>query len=603
MVSQNEQPSAPRIRRLTPDNPFGRDDDSQFAAILATDPALAYFITLPSCPAAAPLASAVSAAVLVNFTRVGTGSDLAIRADIARSTQRVDGTGIRVGILSDSFNLRGGMAAGISRGDLPANIQILRDGPAGGADEGRAMAELVHKVAPGAQISFYSAFNGTGDFANGILALARAGAGVIVDDVTYLNEPFFQDGGVISRAVQTVVAAGVDYFTSAGNQASNFYEAAFSGVRTSLAGVTGNYYAQNFGTSAAPRTTQSLTVARGATVTLDLQWDQPFASIGSGKSAANSLGMVLYDSSNRVVATALRSLVGGDPVQLLQFTNRGAGTDFRLAIITNGGGTVPGLLKYIAYGQGTTINDPRAGIGSGTSIGHEMVDAANVVGAVNYAGTQRFGGVSQVEAFSSASAGRTLFDAAGNRLATPRMGAGVDYVAPDGSATSVFPQFYGTSAAAPNAAAVAALMAQANPNLSPAQVSAILAQSAVSAGGTANTTGAGLIQADRALQLARAASGQGDGAGAMASGTNSGTTGSGIARAADYVSTQDLAAGISEAYANTGDFIASLDLGDNDGWVLPQEYAGSMALSASAANVGIAEINDSLWGIDMSARG
>jgi subtilisin family serine protease len=603
MISKTDQVSVPRFRRMNSEvlsNNY--DDDGQFAAIPVTGAMITYFLISPGGAdgaGAAPLAAAVSVAALVNTTKVGAGSDQAMRADFARSAERVDGSFIRVGILSDSFNLRGAMAAGVSRGDLPVNIQILRDGPAGGADEGRAMAELVHKVAPAAQISFYSAFNGSADFAAGILALARAGAGVIVDDVTYLNEPFFQDGGIISRAVQTVVAAGVDYFTSAGNQGSNFYEANFAGVRIALPGVSGTYYAQNFGTAAAPRTTQSLTVARGTTATLDLQWDQPFASIGSGTSAANSLGMVLYDSSNRVVASAVRSMVGGDPVQILQFTNRTASTDFRLAIITNGGSTQPGLLKYISFGQGVTINDPNAGIGSGTIVGHAMVDAANVVGAVDYVGTQRFGGSSRVEAFSAAGPGKTLFDASGNRLATPRGGTGVDYVAPDGSATDVFAPFYGTSAAAPNAAAVAALVDQANPGLSPAQVSAILAQSAVSASGAAGATGAGLIQADRAVQLARAASGQGSTA--VASGMATGGGGTGLA--SGYASTQELAASVAGDPGAAGDFIVSLDAGDDFGLPVPQQYAGSMAMSSGSYGTDMAAVDDNLWRIDMTARG
>ena len=53
-------------------------------------------------------------------------------------------------------------------------------------------------------------------FANNIRALANAGAKVIVDDVTYFNEPMFQDGP-IAAAVNDVTAQGVTYFSSAAN--------------------------------------------------------------------------------------------------------------------------------------------------------------------------------------------------------------------------------------------------------------------------------------------------------------------------------------------------------------------------------------------------
>jgi hypothetical protein len=70
------------------------------------------------------------------------------------------------------------------------------------------MAQLVHRIAPGAQLYFHTAFNSEADFAQGIRDLAAAGAKIIVDDVTYFDEPFFQDGGVIQKAIEDVAAQG-----------------------------------------------------------------------------------------------------------------------------------------------------------------------------------------------------------------------------------------------------------------------------------------------------------------------------------------------------------------------------------------------------------
>lgn len=439
-------------------------------------------------------------AVLATST-VSAGAAMAMRVAQAVKAYGVTGAGIKIGILSDSFNLHGGMAADIANGNLNAGTTILKEGPAGGADEGRAMAELIHKIAPGAQITFYSAFYGEADFANGIQALTAAACNVIVDDVTYLTEPFFQTGGLVQNAVQAAINAGVSYFTSASNEGLNFYQANFTGVKTTLTGLIGNYTAENFGTAAVPVTRQSLTIARGATATIDLQWDQPFAGIGGKTGAANSLGMVLYDSNNRIVAYATMNDVNRNPDQILQFTNTSASTSFHLAIFTNGGTSAPGQFKYIIYGQGTMINDPKAGKGSGTLIGHEEVAAANTVGAVAYNQTAAYGGRNTIEHFSSVGPGGLLFDANGNRLAQAAT-SGVDFVAPDGSATSVFNPFYGTSAAAPNAAGVAALMLQANRALTPAQVSADLLASTIAATGPNGAVGAGLIQAPAAVRMA-----------------------------------------------------------------------------------------------------
>jgi subtilisin family serine protease len=345
------------------------------------------------------------------------------------------------------------------------------------------MAELIHQIAPDAQIYFYTAYDGETDFANGINTLAAAGCQEIVDDVTYLDEPFFGDGGVVQTAVENVVAQGVSYFTAASNEGTNFLQRGFNGISAALPGLSGAFLAENFGSTAKPNPLESLTITQGSTATIDLQWDQPFATIGTGNASANSLGMVLYDSAGKIVAYAMYNATGGNPDQILQFTNTTASTSFHLAIVTNGGSVAPGQFKFIVYGQGTTIDDRNAGIGSGTIIGHEMVPDANTVGAIAYYDTAEFGGSGTVESYSS---------------------IGASVVAPDGSATSVFNPFYGTSAAAPNAAAVAALVLQADPNLTPAEVTAVLALTADPVRGALGSTGAGLINAAAAVQLAEA---------------------------------------------------------------------------------------------------
>ena len=436
--------------------------------------------------------------------RVGSQGDQAMQGPLARATFAVTGSGVKVGVLSNSFNLHGGYRADVAADNLPANVQVLQEGPAGGSDEGRAMAQLVHQVAPDASLAFYSAFRSEADFAKGIKALAASGCKVIVDDVTYLDEPFFQAGGAVQAAIASVVAGGVSYFTSASNQGANFYEHGFTGVTAALPGLKGSYKTMNFGTAEAPRTVQSLTIAKGGTATIDLQWDQPFASISPGHGAANSLALVLYDATGKIVASALTNRTGGDPVQILRFANTTAGTSFKLGILANGGASTPGLLKYIVYGSGTSINDPNAGIGSGTIIGHEAMAGANSVGAIAASDAPGLGGGGRIEGFSSVGPGLLLFDSRGNRLSTAISGNKVNFVAPDGVPTSVFNAFYGTSAAAPDAAGIAALMLQANQGLAPGQISAMLAASAVTVSGPACGTGAGLIQAPSAVQQALA---------------------------------------------------------------------------------------------------
>jgi hypothetical protein len=84
----------------------------------------------------------------------------------------------------------------------------------GSTNEGRALAEVVHDVAPGAAIAFHTADRGQANFAQGIVDLTNAGAKVITDDIIYFAEPMFQDS-IIAQAIDQVKARGVSYFSTA----------------------------------------------------------------------------------------------------------------------------------------------------------------------------------------------------------------------------------------------------------------------------------------------------------------------------------------------------------------------------------------------------
>jgi hypothetical protein len=153
--------------------------------------------------------------------------DVLLHADDVRDPAQFppsgfDGAGIKVGVLSDSV---GNLQQGIDTGDVPSGVDVLMD--TAGAGEGRALMEIIHDLAPGAQLAFHTAVLGELDFAQGIHDLAQTGARVMVDDVAYLTEPFFQDG-IVGSAVNDIVSRyGVVYVTAAGNGNGEFYIAPF----------------------------------------------------------------------------------------------------------------------------------------------------------------------------------------------------------------------------------------------------------------------------------------------------------------------------------------------------------------------------------------
>ena len=164
-----------------------------------------------------------------------------------------DGTGMTIGVLSDSYDSQPSVEGGfttanqdVTTDDLPGTanavpppagsgntqpVVVLQDfiNPPNATNEGRAMCQIVHDMAPKARIGFATADTGEVGFANNIRALAGLpgftyppatqqgfAADVVCDDVLYIDEPMFQDGIVAQGAID-VVNAGKTYASSAGN--------------------------------------------------------------------------------------------------------------------------------------------------------------------------------------------------------------------------------------------------------------------------------------------------------------------------------------------------------------------------------------------------
>ena len=125
-----------------------------------------------------------------------------MKSDSARVLFDLDGSGIKVGVISDSYNKLSGNPAGldISNKDLPGPgnatnptpVQVLLDYPYGaGLDEGRAMMQIVHDVAPKAELAFRTGFISAGIWLKVLWNCSRPVCDVIVDDVTYITEPYY----------------------------------------------------------------------------------------------------------------------------------------------------------------------------------------------------------------------------------------------------------------------------------------------------------------------------------------------------------------------------------------------------------------------------
>jgi hypothetical protein len=437
--------------------------------------------------------------------------DVALAAASARQAYGVTGAGVTVGVISDSFNCLNGYALDMAAADLPGGVTVLQERAdcASATDEGRAMLQIVHDLAPGAALAFHSGFNGTASFAAGIETLvSQAAADVVVDDVSVLTAPMFQDGP-IAQAIDSVVALGATYFSAAGNSARQSYESTF--VATNVNGAVGKRH--DFIAGAGTDTLQSLRLSAGARAYVVLQWDQPFFSVSGGAGATSDLDLVLYDDGTPFPTPLTASgwaNVGGDAVDILLIENLGGSEITRQLAIERRNSVSPGRIKYIVFALAGSVTALEHATNSATVFGHANAAGGRAVGAANYAQTPAFGTQPAVLAPYSSRGGTTiLLSSAGTPVAIARRKP--ELVAADGVDTRFFgsgdtdatgyPNFYGTSAAAPHVAGIAALARSLDTQATPGTVYAALLESAFDMGvaGYDDESGTGLIQADRAL--------------------------------------------------------------------------------------------------------
>ncbi|MFD1873518.1 PKD domain-containing protein [Hymenobacter bucti] len=444
-----------------------------------------------------------------NAGAVNSQADYVLEAARTRNSRprNVAGSGVKIGVLSDSFNFLGGAATDVASGDLPAaGVQVLNEGSS--TDEGRAMCQLIYDLAPGSALAFSTANGGEGVFAQHIKDLADPTKGncqVIVDDVRYLTEPFFQDGPVAQAVNQVVAQNGVSYFSSAGNYADASYE---NNAPQFVTPTGGTKRLLNFdGSAATTDVTQRVTLTATGSFRPFLQWSDPFYTTAGVRT---NLDMYLIAVSSTGVAgdTVARgsnnNIALQYPVETFNFTNSAATgtTTFDLIIVVRGG-VAPTRVKYIDYGSGATLTEWRTG--SSTISGHAAAASAFAVAAVPYFDQQT------PETFTSKGGALPfLFSPTGTALTAVETRQKPNITSVDGTDNTFFgsdregnglPNFSGTSAAAPHAAAVAALLRSSEPTLTPTQVYARLTASARLLGTTATDplTGPGLLNAYTAV--------------------------------------------------------------------------------------------------------
>lgn len=534
------------------------------------------------------------------------------RIDQARQRYGVDGTGVRIGVLSDSFALTEGtrgpdttpplikgpagtvtMEPGPVRrmlnqdsGDLPGTIQVLREyNGAGGSDEGAAMAELIHDIAPGAEILFHTAFISEANFAEGIIRLAQAGCQIIVDDVIYLTAPFYQDG-LVAQAVDYVTENyGVTYFSASGNFSNRAFRTPYRNSNPAVNDQeafppTGNdFHLWDNGTAFLP-----VGGPAGQSVRIMVGWNQPYESISGTRDGGSQIDLDAYFVHEPTVEAVRRLAETGDRRYGFRSIDRqgrtgqpmGDAIEFLAAVPDDPFAPVNGYLvidhyrgmqehipqspnvpleiRTVFYGVGVKIGGINSNLrthGGPAMWGHNVARGAISVGAVPWYDTPRFNtgfratpeidpedfsALGGYEGLTPGGALRIWFDPRGRILRNPLTGRAEPSLrevptlaAVNGNNTTFFgreldlrgfegepdgfPNFFGTSASAPNAAAIAALIKELNPQATPHYIRTVLKDTAIdvrgrrAAPGPDDVSGHGLINARAALDMVASSAG------------------------------------------------------------------------------------------------
>ena len=382
--------------------------------------------------------------------------NVAHRANSARTTHSVNGTGIGIGVISDGVRT---LADRQASGDLPARVTVL-PGQAGSGDEGTALLEIVHDIAPGAELYFATGFGSQAQMAANIEALCKAGANVIVDDIGYTLEAAFQDD-IVAKGVNAAVAGGCYFFSAGGNDGNltdgttGVWEGDYAAGTALIVDGETLGVRHDFGGGV-----EANEVSGRGVSAIVLQWADPLGA------SASDYDLFLVNEDGDVIASSTDIQDGTqDPIESISL-GIFAVSDARLVVVKASGSNR--YLRVHAHGGRLGIQT------AGNLYGHAAAENAVSVAMVDVrtaAGSGKvFNGTESVQTDNSDGPRRIFFQPDGTAITSGNFSStgGKLLQKPDltaatcvSTATPGFSTFCGTSAAAPHAAAIGALMLEA----------------------------------------------------------------------------------------------------------------------------------------------
>jgi hypothetical protein len=279
----------------------------------------------------------------------------------------VTGTGVAVGAISNGVV---NLAASQARNELPAVNVLLT----GSGDEGTAMLELIHDMAPGASLLFHGTGSGTAGHVTALTNLVAGGANVIAEDLAYDREPAFQQG-VVAVAREAAALAGVPVHSSSGNRGTNHTARVLatgtgSGPDGINAGFVGCTFDPTNAVAIAPGGDTTFDMTVGSNTRFTLQWSEPraiFPTAGAG--GFTDLDLYVMDAAGtQCLAESIAAQGGGsgDTIETIATSDFGIASGTQVKVVVNlfdsSGAVAPPILDLRWRGSASEQDMPtRAG--------------------------------------------------------------------------------------------------------------------------------------------------------------------------------------------------------------------------------------------------
>lgn len=356
----------------------------------------------------------------------------------------IRGSGARVAIIDLGF---AGLAQAQARDDLPFTVvqhDLTGTGLATGISHGTAVAEIIHDIAPDAQLHLIKIADEV-DLDLAVTYCLNNGIDIINHSLGWYNTNFYDGTGTIADIAQRAISGGILWVNAAGNEAESNWDGVFTD------GNSDGWLDQNV----------TFHASAGSPITMFLTWNE-------WPRASTDYDLFLFDPLNNLVASSTKHQTGTEePTESIWVSATMSGIHtIRIQ------GTGSRSLELFNIYQPVTPAIVASSILAPANVA--SVIAVGAVGHLQY----MTGPIQPYSSQGPSNAGRTK----------------PDLVAPDNvtTGTSPYTTFPGTSGAAPHVSGAAALLLSQTPTLSESALRSQLLSQTVPMG-SANIFGRGRL--------------------------------------------------------------------------------------------------------------